>query len=408
VPLKEICGGAGQSFFMTEVEAKQVTEAPRALGTWVLVLVGSAVSGLAILAASCFHQSPPSEAAKAAGIKAGSHDVTLSRNAPQWQSIRLGTATPAAAGWSDAFPARFKVNDANAARVGTPLAGRVTRVLVELGDPVKAGAPLFSVASSDVASLRSEQQRALVELGAAKERQQRVQAMVDAHAAPGKDQLEAAAQLQQAELGVRLANAKLTSLRVSATAENEFTVVAPRDGVVVEKSVLPAQQVSPEQSLVGVADMSTVWAVAEIFEADAQGIGAKTLARLTRAELAGFALESPVDMVASVVDPERHTVSVRVVVPNSDRRIRPNTYVEMRFLQQPVAGAVEIGASALVSDGADKYVYVQEAEGRFVRRQVVAASSSKNRVVVTSGLHAGEQVVEEGSALIDNEIALTN
>jgi len=366
------------------------------------------VSTLAILVASAFHRSPPGEVPKAGGIKAGLHDVTLSAGAAQWQSIHLGTAALASAGWSDAFPARFKVDEANAARVGTPLPGRVTRVLVELGDPVKAGSPLFSIASSDVASLRSEQQRAQVELGAAKEREQRVQAMVDANAAPGKDQVEALAQLQQAELGVKLANAKLASLRVSTTSENEFTVVAPRDGVVVEKGVLPAQQVAPDQNLVDVADMSQVWAVAEIFEADAQGIGPHTLARLTRSELPGFALEAPVDMVAAVVDPERHTVSVRVIVPNADRRIRPNTFVEMRFLQQPVAGAVEISASALVSDGADKYVYVEEGEGHFVRRQVVAASSSKGRVVVTSGLHLGERVVEEGSALLDNEIVLTN
>ena len=393
---------------MTLSEPKKSFVVPRALGNSALLVGGGIVSTLAILAASAFHPAPPSEIVKAAGIKAGVHDVTLSPNAPQWQSIRLGTAHVAAAGWTDAFPARFKVDEANAARVGTPLPGRVTRVLVELGDPVKAGAPLFSVASSDVASLRSEQQRAQVELGAANERAQRVQAMVDAQAIPGKDQVEAAAELARAELGVKLAKAKLASLKVSTTSENEFTVVAPRDGVVVEKTVLPAQQVTPDQNLVDVADMSQVWAVAEIFEADAQGIATNTLARLTRSELPGFALEAPVDMVGAVVDPERHTVPVRVIIPNPDHRIRPNTFVEMRFLQHALPGAVEISASALVSDGADKYVYVEEGEGHFVRRQVVAASSSKNRVVVTSGLSVGEHVVEEGSALLDNEIVLTN
>jgi RND family efflux transporter MFP subunit len=256
--------------------------------------------------------------------------------------------------------------------------------------------------------LRSEQQRAMVEFSAAKERQARVLAMVDAHAAPGKDQLESQAQLREAELGVKLANAKLTSLRVSSNADNEFTVVAPRAGVVVEKSVLPAQQVSPDDNLMGVADMGSVWAVAEIFEADAQGIEAGTMARLSQSELPGFGLEAPVEMVSSVVDPERHTVSVRVVVPNPDHRIRPNTYLEMRFLQRPLPTAVEISASALVSDGADKYVYAQEGDGHFVRRKVTAASSTKGRVVVTSGLKVGEKVVEEGSALLDNEVALGN
>lgn len=393
---------------MNASETKVLVGAPRALGTTSMVVVGGMLSFLAIVAASSFHRSPPSEPPKAAGIKAGKADVTLAIGAPQWQAIHVGVAAPASSGWSDAFPARFRVDEANAARVGTPLSGRVTRVLVELGDPVKVGAPLFSIASSDVAALRTEQKRAEVERAAAKEREQRVQAMVDANAAPGKDQVEALAQLEQAELGVKLANAKLSSLRVSTTSENEFTVVAPRDGVVVEKNVLPAQQVTPDLNLVGVADMDQVWAVAEIFEADAQGIGPDTRARLTRAELPGFSFEAKVDMVSAVVDPERHTVAVRVVVPNPDHRIRPNTFVEMRFLQAPLQGAVEIAATALVSDGGDKYVYVQQGEGHFVRRSVVAASSSKGRVVVTSGLRVGEQVVEEGSALIDNEVVLTN
>jgi multidrug efflux pump subunit AcrA (membrane-fusion protein) len=101
-------------------------------------------------------------------------------------------------------------------------------------------------------------------------------------------------------------------------------------------------------------------------------------------------------------------VGVRVVVPNSTRQIRPNTYVEMRFQQEPSAGTVEIGAAALVSNGAEKYVYVEEAPGRFARRSVSAASSVKGRVLITSGLRAGERVVEEGSALLDNQIALSN
>jgi len=393
------------------MSASQTTNLPassKSLGNSALALLGGLVSALAMLGATTFHPAPPREIEKKLGIEANGQGVTLSPGAPQWESIRVGSALSASAGWTDAYPARFKVDEARAARVGTPLAGRVTRVLVELGDPVKAGAPLFSVASGDVAALRSEQQRAQVELAAAKEKHERIQSMVTAHALPGKDELEAAAQLHESELGLKLANAKLASLRVATGADNELTVVAPRDGVVVKKNVLPAQQVTSDDSLLEVADLSDVWAVAELFEADAQGIGTNTLAHLTRAELPGFSWEGKVDAVSSVVDPDAHTVSVRVVVPNLDHRLRPNTFVEMRFQQHPAPGAVEIAASALVSDGAEKYVYVQQGAGHFVRRRVTAGSSNKNRVVVTSGLSVGDQVVEEGSALLDNEIILTH
>jgi len=385
----------------------ELRQFPKPLPGPVVWLIGVACSALAMVLALSFHRAPPSELSRAEGIKTGKSDVTLSKGAPQWDSIRLGTAQAANNTWTPTFPAHFRVDETRAARVGTPLAGRVTRVMVELGDPVKERAPLFSVASGDVAALRAEQEKAQVELGVAKERRERIASMVAAQALPGKDELEAAAQLREAELGLKLANAKLASLRVSGSADNEFTVVAPRDGFVVEKNVLPAQQVSPDQSLIEVADTSQVWAVAEIFEGDALGITNGTLARLTRTELPGFSYEAKVDMVSSVVDPARHTVSVRVVVPNPDHLLRPNTYVEMRFQQPVMPGAVEIGASAIVSDGNDKYVYVERGTGHFVRQAVVAGSSNSGRVVVKEGLSIGDRVVEEGAALLDNAIVLS-
>lgn len=393
---------------MDDGDTLALPPATKTLAPSATVLLGAAFCALAALGALSFHQAPPGEPARAGGLKAGSRDVTLAPGAPQWAALRLGTVRPAGAAWSDAFPARFRVDESRAARVGTPLAGRVTRVLVELGDPVKAGAPLFSVTSADVAALRVEQQRAQVERSVAQEKHDRIASMVAAHALPGKDEVEAGAELREAELGLRLANAKLASLRVSTSADNELTVLAPRDGVVVEKNLLAAQQVAPDQKLLEVADTSEVWAVAEIFEADAQGIVAGARARLTRAELPGFSYDAKVDMVSSVVDPESHTISVRMVVPNPDRSLRPNTYVEVRFEQPAQTGAMEIAASALVSDGAEKYVYVEQEPGHFLRRQVVAGSASRSRVIVTSGLKDGERVVEEGSALLDNAIALSH
>jgi len=92
VPLKKNFGAAGALNAMTLSEPKKSFGAPRALGNSVMLVGGGIVSTLAILAASAFHPAPPSEIAKAAGIKAGTHDVTLSPGAPQWQSIHVGTA----------------------------------------------------------------------------------------------------------------------------------------------------------------------------------------------------------------------------------------------------------------------------------------------------------------------------
>jgi len=372
------------------------------------MLAAAAFSVVGVAAAALFHQAPPRVPERAAGLKTDKQAVMIARDAALWRALKLATATTPGERWSAPYPARFRVNDAAAARVGAPASGRVSRVFVELGDSVKAGDKLFSVASADVATFRAEQRRAAVDLEVAKVAHERVRAMVDARALPGKQETETAAQVRESELALELANAKLTSLRVPASGGSEFVVVAPRSGVVVRKNVLPSQQVGSDEVLIEVADLSTVWAVAEIFEADASRIRPDATVRLTSPLVPGLSLEARVEMISSVVDPERHTVGVRVVVPNPDQRLRPNTYVELSFQEPVVAGAVEIPASALVSSGAERYVYVQTGAGRFEKRSVEAGWSRESRVLVSRGLSPGDVVVAEGAALLDNQIALDN
>lgn len=365
-------------------------------------------SGLAILAAVSFHRKPPPEASAAAGMKVTSSAVSIANGAPQWKVLKLGPVVAPTERWSDPYPARFKVDEAFASKVGSPLSGRVTNVFIELGQPVKAGQPLFAVASPDIAELRAGQQKAAVDLDVAKAAYERIKAMVEARALPAKDELESDQQLRQAELALKLAQTKLSSLKVSSSGDNEFKVLAPRDGAVIEKAVLPSQHVDSDDTLVSIADLDAVWVVADLFEADAVGLSTGMKARVTSPSLPGFQAEADVERVSSVVDPERHTVGVRVKLANADGRIRPNTFAEVRFLSAAAGGSTEIAASALVSDGPKQYVYVQDTPGHFVRRDVVAGAVRDGRISIVSGLKAGETVVEQGAVLLDNQIELSN
>jgi membrane fusion protein, heavy metal efflux system len=379
-------------------------QAPRRLTGLGIAIFASA---LAIFAAVSFQRKPPPEASEAAGMKVSSSAISLASGAPQWKVLKLGGVVAPTERWSDPYPARFKVDEAFAAKVGSPLSGRVTNVFIELGQPIKAGQPLFAVASPDIAELRSSQQKAAVDLDVAKAAYERVKAMVEARALPAKDEIESNQQLRQAELSLKLAQTKLSSLKVTSSGDNEFKVLAPRDGAIIEKSVLPAQHVDSSDTLVSIADLDDVWVVADLFEADAVGLTTGMKARVTSPSLPGFSAEADVERVSSVVDPERHTVGVRVKLKNTDGRIRPNTFAEVRFLSTAAAGSTEIAASALVSDGPKQYVYVQDAPGHFVRRDVVAGAVRDGRISIVSGLRAGESVVEQGAVLLDNQIDLS-
>jgi membrane fusion protein, heavy metal efflux system len=372
------------------------------------VVIAVVLSVATVWASSRFVRKAPNQIPAQTGLTVEQGAITLAPDAPQWQVLELETAKPISNTWTDAVPAFVKVDDAKAARIGVPLAGRVTQVNVELGQLVAKGAPLFAVASPDLAALQVEQSKAKVDVEAAQGVLERTKAIVDARALPEKEAVSAAQSLKQAELSFNVAQSKLASLDVTSRSENEFVVHAPRAGRVVEKSVLPGQELSPgaEASLMLIADLSTVWVLADLFESDSDGVSPGVPARVTITSLPGVVIDGKVDMVSAVVDAERHTVPVRVVLDNADGRLKPNTYAKMQFQASTPPGSVEVAAAALVSDGSKQYAYVKNPAGRFVKRDVVAGAVRDGRVVVFKGIAPGETVVSKGAILLDNQIDL--
>lgn len=374
------------------------------------ISVGAAalLSVISIFASAHFRRTPPPPPARMRGVKVEKGHIAIASGAPQWNMIVLGRAQPSRKRWTDPVPAEIRVDDTQAARIGAPLSGRVDKVFVELGQVVKKGDPLFSVSSPALAALNAEQAKASVRLDAAKSVLERVQAIVAARALPQKAELAAEQQLRQAQVDYHVAQAKLGSLSVATRSDNEFVVKSPRDGNVVEKDVLPGQQIAADAgTLLTVADLSSVWVVAQLFESNAAGIKPGTPARITVSSLPGTVIKSVVQMVSAVVDPVRHSIPVRVRLDNPDGDLKPNTYAHMQFLATPPPGAVEVASTAIVSDGARQYVYVRGADGSFARRKVVVGASRGGRVLILNGLKPGETVVERGAILLDNQIALS-
>src|SRR5262249_23630276 len=147
--------------------------------------------------------------------------------------------------WSDPVPARIAFDETRTSRLGTPLAGRVSQVMVERGEHVRAGQPLFTVGSPHLAELRTDRDKAEGERAPAQGAFDRTPALVDGQALPGKELLTAKEQLAEAELAVKLAAQKLAALHVTTASDSAFTVTAPRDGIVVEKTIAVGQEVDP-------------------------------------------------------------------------------------------------------------------------------------------------------------------
>jgi RND family efflux transporter MFP subunit len=278
--------------------------------------------------------------------------------------------------------------------------------MVERGQQVKKGAPLFAVASPNLAELRADLEKATVERGTAKVNYDRVKALVDAGSLPAKELVTAQQEISEAELAVKLANQKLASLKVAGAGEASFTVTAPRDGVVVEKNVAVGQEVDTSSgSVMAIADLSDVWVVADLFENDVGALEPGDKAKVIVGQTTE--VDGQIDQVSAVVDPDRHTVPVRVRLENIAGNLRPNAYAQIKFFD-PTPAKVALPSTAVMSDGAETYVYVKDRSGALKKRTVVAGSASGGRMPILEGLEPGEQVVMQGAILLDNQIQLDN
>jgi RND family efflux transporter MFP subunit len=373
------------------------------------ILAGALAAGAVTIALAARYRrpDPPVEVA-APGMTVGSDSVALAPGAPQWGVIKVATAAAAEPHWSDPLPGRIVFDEARASRLGSPLAGRVIAVAVERGQRVAAGAPLYTIASPNLAELRSDREKATVQLATARVNFERTQALVEGQSLPGKELVAAKQQVAEAELAVRLADQKLASLRISGTGDTSFTVTAPRAGVVVEKNLSVGQEVDASSGTVmAIADLSEVWVVADLFESDAGGVtaGAKVQVTVGGSEPAGV-IDGVVDQVSAVVDPERHTVPLRVKLANPTGALRPNAYAQIRLFDATKA-QVALPSAAVMSDGARSYVYVKN-HGAFVHRDITVGTPSGGLVPVLAGLTASDEVVIQGAILLDNQIQLDN
>jgi multidrug efflux pump subunit AcrA (membrane-fusion protein) len=117
--------------------------------------------------------------------------------------------------------------------------------------------------------------------------------------------------------------------------------------------------------------------------------------------------EGAVDQIGSVVDPDRHSVPVRIRIDNPDGLLRPNAYVQVRLFD-PTPTKATLPSGAVMSDGKKSFVYIENPKGTFRRRDIEVGSVIGGRVPVMAGLEISDRVVVQGMILLDNEIALEN
>lgn len=370
------------------------------------VLGGALALATFAIGAAFLHPQPqaPSAGAKMAADAQG---VTLPSGAPQWKYIELAVAAEKPPLPPLPAPARIGLDEKRTASVGAPLQGRIDSVSVHPGDEVKAGDPLFSVRSAAFADLDREAESAREQVATRKRVADRARDLLELKAIPERDALSAQADLTEAELALKAAEAKRRSLAVSPDGAERFVVRAPRAGTVVDLEAVAGQEVGPdrERPLVRISDLSEVIVLADVREADAADLKPGTPATIhTRG---GAEREAAVERVSALLDAQRQTVEVRIRAANSDRALRPNAFAEVLFRPEDSTRHVQVPEEAVVSDGDTSLMFVSRGQGRLEKVKVEPGRHREGQVELRAGLTPGQAYVSRGALLLLNQVDLS-
>ncbi|PWT97541.1 MAG: efflux RND transporter periplasmic adaptor subunit [Terriglobia bacterium] len=192
--------------------------------------------------------------------------------------------------------------------------------------------------------------------------------------------------------------------RTGQTIKN-LTVEAPISGFITERNAFPKQRVTPETTLYTVADLSTVWVIADVFEYEAANVRPNQPAALTLEYLPGRVFHGRVSYILPQVDPNTRTLKVRLQFDNPDYLLKPDMYGQVE-LQTGGARKLVVPQSAVLNSGEKQVVFVDLGTGYFEPRTVQIGQQQGDRIEIVSGLKAGERIVTSGNFLIDSESQL--
>ena len=299
--------------------------------------------------------------------------------------------------------AKVQPDPASVVRVFPPAGGRVVQVKVRPGDNVRAGQVIAELQSSDVAQARNDYQKALAEYDRASRILTRSQTLYEHKAIAEKDLQDAQINAQEASADLERAKEHLHVLGVPLDDSYDvLRVLAPRSGVVLDLGAAPGEfskALDAPAPVATIADLSTVWIVGDVYEKDLATVHLGSPVDVVVSAYPGQTFRGKLNALSGNIDPSTRTLKVRVDIANPKQLLKPEMFATIRVIRadRPV---IVLPTTAVIRDGDQSSVFVQQSPGKFEKRSVQLARTSGAQVEVASGLKPGERVAVQGAALL--------
>lgn len=354
----------------------------------------------AVVCVGCSGPSPPGAgAASKADAAVASARVTLPADVLRDAGIEVAAATSEVLSPVLTVTGAVAANPDRIARISTPVAGRIERVLVEEGQRVHKGDPLFVVRVPDLGRLRAGARAAVARARAARTNAERLQSLVQDRLAAQQAYLDAEAQAGALEVESDSLRQQLAAIGAGDSGSPSLlTLRATVTGNVVTRSALVGQPATTDQTLGTIADLSQVWFQARIYENDLGRVHTGAAADITLNAFADRHFTGTIEYLGVEVDPTTRGVSARIRVANPDGLLRVGLFGEARIRYQGAdeRPTIVVPHSAVVDVNGKSTVFVQRSAGVFEPRPVMLGRLVYPQQGVDAGLRAGERVAVRG------------
>jgi RND family efflux transporter MFP subunit len=356
------------------------------------VFKGALLSGLVCLAfTSCNNSNAPSKATNQNEAK------SLETNNIKIVKVKVSTFTK-----TIKLPGTVKSSPNGVVNVTSSVNGVIERVLVNIGQHVHIGQPLFLVKSADVANLYSNYLQAKAQYELAKKTYELTKKLYEIGSMSKFDLDNALANLQSSKalMDGYYAQMRIIGLKGGGSYVMTKYITSPADGVVAKLNIHPGEKiiVDPYTPLATIVDTSHVMVEADAFSKDIRFIKPGQEVDITTSSYPGIDFKGKVFYVGDIVDPNTRTYKVYIRVKNIHNLLKPNMFVNVKIMPNSVS-AIAIPQSALIFDNNKFYVLKYE-NGKYKKTEVKVYQVKDGTAYIKSGLNEGDSIVASGSILI--------
>ena len=391
-----------------------------ALGLCAVLAAGAAIYGGVRLLS-------PAPQLSDVSAKATRDPTRYTPTAVEWASLTVAPATQKVFRAEHVTEGKISIDEDRSTQVFSPYTGRVTRLLVRAGEHVEQGQPLFVLEATDTVQAQNDfiaaltaSNKARSALDLAQTQGKRAKELFDGKAIPLKDFQSAQATEVQADNDMRSAQTALEAarnrLKILGLSEDaiasfqdkgrinpEVTVVSPIAGTVIQRKAGPGQFINAGATdpVFVIGDLSTVWLVGYVREADADDVAVGQDVTFTVLASPDRKRTARVNFVATAIDPTTRRLTIRATIDNSDGSLKPEMFANVTVFSPGDHPAVAVPKQALIYEAGSVRLWVAHENHSIELRRVQVGLSSGNLVEVTENLRPGEQVVVKGGLFID-------